>query len=523
MRVAPRPREANRKWWLLAAMTGAASMIMLDVTMVGVILPTVQRDLNLSTTALQWVANAYLLAFAALLPVFGRLADLVDAVWLAAVGMVLFALAAAVGGLAESGGALLAARAVQGVGAAIMAPATLVVVVTAFPEGERGRAVGLRAGISSVFLSLGPLIAGLVTEALTWRVIFWVNVPVCAATLVAARIGASGRPPIQRKLAGAFDVAGALTLIPGLAVVVLAIMEGAIWGWGSPAIVALLIAGSALLAAFAVVEMRAEAPLVDLRLFRNRYFAADAVVVFLIDFALTGLTVFGAILLQDLIDLSPIQAGLAILPATVAVTVVSPLAGRLYDRIGARAPMVVGLACMVLGLVWIGLVLGRLSYAWIAPGYLLEGIGIGLTLGPADVDALEATAADERGEAAGVISLMRQTGAALGLAVMGSLITAIQQVHLSDFLQQAGVDPAHAPGLQRILAEDSTSQHTIAAAVPHNSLDAVLAVARDAIVHGISVAYYVAAAVLAGAIVVVVIVHRSGRQDVPQAVEATSR
>jgi EmrB/QacA subfamily drug resistance transporter len=519
MRFALTGKEADRKWWLFAAMTGALSMIMLDMTMVGVILPTVQRDLNLSTTALQWVANAYLLAFAALLPLGGRLADMLDGVRLAAAGMILFAASSAVAGVVESAGWLIAARAVQGVGAALMIPASLTVVVEAFAEGERGRAVGLRAGISSVFLSLGPLVAGLATESVSWRLIFWVNVPVCTATLVAAWVGASGRAPTDRDPGAKLDRAGVLTLIPGLAAVVLAIMEGSVWGWGSTTTIALLALGCGLLTAFAVVEMRAAVPLVDLRLFRNRFFAADAIVVFLIEFGLLGLTVFGAILLQDLVDLSPSQAGLAILPTTVAVIVVSPVAGRLYDRIGARLPMVLGLAFMVLGLIWIGLVLGRLSYPWLAPGYLAEGVGIGLTLGPADIDAVEATPPAERGQAAGLMGLMRQTGGAFGVAVMGTLITGVQQLHLGDYLDKTGLTPDRVPGLERILAEDPGSQRDIAANVPHADLGAVLAVARDAIVQGIAVAYYASAGVLVAAIVAVIVVHRRGRRRAPTVVE----
>ena len=494
-----------RRWWIFAATTGSLSMILLDTTMVGVILPTVQRELDLSTAALQWVANAYLLTLAAFVAVGGRLADMFDPVRLFAAGVTGFALASAAAGIAPSGEALIAARAVQGVGAAVMMPASLAVVVAAFPPGERGRAVGLRAAISSAFLSIGPLIAGLLTAVASWRWVFWVNLPVSAATLVAARLAHTER---IKPTGARFDTGGLLTLVPGLAAVVLALMEATTWGWRSGATIALLVCGGALLVAFAVHELRTRDPLVDLRLFRNRSFTADASVLFLVQFGLVGLTVFGAILLQDLLGFSPLEAGLAILPTTLAITVVAPAAGRLYDRLGARLPLAAGSAITAIGLLWTAAVVDRLSYAWLAPGYVAVGIGIGLTAGPANVDALGAAGPTQRGQAAGLTQLLRQVGGAVGLACIGTLVTTVQHARLSDFLTGAGVSPDRVAGLQRILAEDPTSQHAIAAQVPRADLTAVVGVARDAVVDAIATAYYVAGGVVLVALVVVLALRR---------------
>jgi EmrB/QacA subfamily drug resistance transporter len=493
-------------------MTGSLAMVLIDTTMIGVALPTVQRELDMSTTALQWVANAYLLALAAFVSVGGRLVDTVDPVRLFGAGVAVFALASAAAGAAPSGDWLIAARAVQGVGAAAMMPTSLALVVGAFPAGQRGRAVGLRASVSSVFLSLGPVAGGLLTQAGSWRAIFWVNLPLSAATLAVAWLA---RPDRTRARAGAarLERAGLLLLVPGLATTVLALMEATTWGWGSGATIALLVAGGALLAGFVVYELRAPDPLVDLRLFRTRPLAVDGTVVFLIQFSLVGLTVFGAILLQDILRFTPVQAGLAILPTTVAITVVAPGAGRLYDRVGARRPLAMGAGITAAGLAWTGAVMDRLSYAWLVPGYVAVGLGIARTSGPASVDALTAAGPALRGQAAGLMQLVRQLGGVFGLAVIGTVVATIQHDRLSDTLAGAGVPPGRIEGLQRILAEDPASQRAIAADVTTGHVGAALRVARDAIVDAIGTAYYVAAGVVVIAGVVVLVVQALPGED----------
>ena len=506
MRPSPlRVTDANRKWWVLVAMTGSLSMILLDTTMIGVALPTIQRDLNLPTVDLQWVVNAYLLSLAAFVSVGGRLADLVGPVRLNGTGVVVFALSSAAAGLAQGGDVLIAARAVQGIGAAAMMPASLAIVMNAFDPGEQGRAVGLRSGVSSVFLTLGPVVGGLLTQGVSWRAIFWVNLPVSVVTLALTWVA---HPHGDRARAGVarLERVGVLLLVPGLAATVVALMEAAKWGWGSPATIVLLVTGAGLLAAFVLHEWHARDPLVDLRLFRSRALAVDGTVVFVIQFALVGLTVFGAILMQDLLGFTPVQAGLAIVPTTIAITLVAPLAGRLYDRVGARLPLALGTAATALGLAWTGAVIDRLSYAWLVPGYTAIGLGIALTSGPATVDALTAAGPALRGQAAGLIQLVRQLGGVFGLAVIGTVVAAVQHDRLSASLGPAGVDPDHVVGLERILAEDPASRRAIAADVTHGHVGPALRVAREAIVDAIGTAYYVAAGVVlvAGLVLLVI-------------------
>ena len=297
-----------------------------------------------------------------------------------------------------------------------------------------------------------------------------------------------------------------LLLVPGLAAVVFALMEATIWAGLERDPGCVLLGGGALLAAFVVDELRAPEPLVDLRLLRNRALASDGGVVFLVQFALVGLLIYGAILDQKL---SPSVE--ALLPTALAILLVAPSAGRLYDRVGARRPLTLGSAIAAAGLAWTGLVIGRLSYAWLVPGYIAVGVGIALTSGPAKVDALTAAGPALRGQAAGLMQLLRQLGGVFGLAVIGTVVAAVQHDRLSDSLAAAGVPQGRIEGLQRILVEDPTSQRAIAADITPGHLGASLRIARDGLVEAIGTAYYVAAGVVlvAGLVVLVLELRRS--------------
>jgi EmrB/QacA subfamily drug resistance transporter len=265
----------ERKWLVLGTMTGALSMILLDQTVVSVALPTIQRDLGLSQTELQWVVNAYLLSLAALVALGGRLGELFGEIRLFKLGAAVFVLASAACGLGEADWQILAARAIQGAGAAAMVPSTQAIVIATFPVAERGRAKGIYAGVSMIFLALGPLIGGVLTEWVTWRAVFWVNVPVGAVMLAAAHRTLPGN---ALRTGGRMDWIGTALLVPGLTALVLGLMQGESWGWGSAATILTLTAGAALLIAFLVVERRVREPLVELRLFASRNFSVNALV-----------------------------------------------------------------------------------------------------------------------------------------------------------------------------------------------------------------------------------------------------
>jgi EmrB/QacA subfamily drug resistance transporter len=368
------PEAGARRWWILAAMTGTLSMMMLDSTVVSVALPSIQADLDLSQTDLQWVVNAYLLALAAFVAVAGRISDMFNRVHVLITGVAVFVFFSALCGLAQSETWLIGARALQGIGAALMIPPTATIVVNTFGVDERGRAMGIYAGISMIFLSLGPLIGGLFTESLDWRWVFWINLPVGLTTIAMVLwTKPAGRVEGGQRL----DWPGLLTLVPGLTLLVLGFMESSNWGWGSAKTLAAIGVGVALLAAFAFIERRARSPLVELRLFRVRNFSGDATVLFFAQFALMGLTIFGAIFTQDILGFTPIEAGLGLLPVTLPLLVAAPLAGRIYDRAGPRGLVTAGTLTAAIGFAITAAVLGEQDYWVLVPGFVLIGAGVG--------------------------------------------------------------------------------------------------------------------------------------------------
>lgn len=484
--------DANRKWWVLVAMTGSLSMILLDQTVVSVALPSIQNDLDLTQTQVQWVINAYLLAIAALVAVGGRLCDMFDKAKIFLLGVVVFALGSAFTGLAQDESWVIIARAVQGVGAALMIPPSGAIVINEFPLKERGRAMGIYAGVSMIFLSLGPLIGGLFTEW-TWRAVFWINVPVAVATvLLTLASKPEGRPEPGQRL----DWLGTATIVPGLIALVLPLQQSSVWGWGDPRTWGLLILAGVLLVAFLLVELRARQPLVELRLFRGRNFTGDNVVLFFVQFALIGLTVFGAIFVQDILGFSAIEAGLSLLAVTLPLLVIAPRAGKLYDRMGPRVLVGAGAALAAGGLLWSGAVLGERSYPWLVPGYLALGVGIGLIMGPANTDGMNAAARDLRGQASGVIQTMRQIGGTVGLAIMGTIVANVKDSKLEASLTADGASAAQISQIESVLAQSPAEQQAAAQSIPGAKQELLLEAVRDASTSGISWAYYVGGAVL---------------------------
>jgi EmrB/QacA subfamily drug resistance transporter len=490
--------QANRKWWVLVAMTGSLSMILLDQTVVSVALPSIQDDLDLTQTQVQWVVNAYLLAIAAGVAVGGRLCDIFDKAKIFIFGVVVFAIGSALTGLAQDETWVILARTVQGVGGALMIPPSGAIVINEFPLRERGRAMGIYAGVSMIFLSLGPLIGGLLTEW-TWRAVFWINVPVAVLTvLLTLAAKPEGKPEPGQRL----DWLGTATIVPGLIALVLPLQQSSVWGWSDPRTWGLLILAVVLLAAFLLVERRARQPLIELRLFRSRNFTGDNIVLFFVQFALIGLTVFGAIFVQDILGFSAIEAGLTLLAVTLPLLVVAPRAGKLYDRIGPRVLAGAGTALAAGGLLWCGAVLGKQSYPWLVPGYVALGVGIGLIMGPANTDGMNAAARDLRGQASGVIQTVRQIGGTVGLAIMGTVVASVKNSNLETSLSAEGATSAQIHQIEAVLSQSPAEQQAAVQSIPGGKQELVLEAVQDATVSGISWSYYVGGAVLVLASVV---------------------
>jgi EmrB/QacA subfamily drug resistance transporter len=411
--------DDNRKWWTLGAMCFALFMIMLDNTVVNVALPSIQRDLGASISGLEWTVNGYTLSFAVLLATGGRLGDIFGRRRMFLIGVVVFALSSATAGLALSSTDLVASRVVQGVGAALMMPGTLSIITDAFPAHERGKAMGTWAGVSALALAVGPVFGGFLTEHVSWRAIFYLNIPVAigavTATLFAVR--ESRDTTVGREV----DYLGVATLTATLTALVLALVEGNSWGWGSAGIVGLLAAAAIGAVAFVLIELRVRAPMVEFRFFADRNFLGAVVVALIITFAMMGVFFFLALYMQDILRYSPLEAGVRFLPSTLMIVGVAPVSGRLADRFGPRWLIVAGLLLLTLSLYSFSGIAVDSGYLDLLPGFMLLGIGIALTMSPMTSAAMNAVAVQKAGIASGVLSMFRMVGGSLGVAVTGAI------------------------------------------------------------------------------------------------------
>ena len=432
--------DDNRKWWTLGAMCFALFMIMLDNTVVNVALPSIQQDLGASISGLEWTINGYTLSFAVLLATGGRLGDIFGRRLMFLCGVVIFALSSATAGFAPDETALVLSRVVQGVGAALMMPGTLSIITDAFPAHERGKAMGTWAGVSALALAVGPVLGGFLTEHVSWRAIFYVNIPVAigavAATLFAVR--ESRDTSVGREV----DYAGVAVLTVGLTALVLALVEGNAWGWGSPEVIALLIGAAVALPAFVFVENRVKAPMVQFELLSDRNFLAAVCVALIITFAMMGVFFFLALYMQDILGYSPLEAGVRFLPSTLMIVGVAPVAGRLSDRYGPRWLIAGGLTIVAASLFSFSRIAVDSTYLDLLPGFVLLGIGIAMTMSPMTSAAMNAVPVQKAGIASGVLSMFRMVGGSLGIAVTGAIFQGLVSSKLDSLLTGSGVSAA---------------------------------------------------------------------------------
>src|SRR5918995_938504 len=484
-----RLNEGNRKWWTLAAMCFALFMIMLDNTVVNVALPSIQDDLGASLSALEWTVNAYTLTFAVLLVTGGRLGDIFGRRRVFLIGVAIFALASATIGFAPSEGWLVASRALQGVGAAFMMPGTLSIISNAFPPEERGKAIGTWAGVSAIALAAGPLLGGWLTEEVSWRAIFFLNLPVAVGAVVVTLFAAEESR--DETVGRTVDIPGIAGITVGLTALVFALVEGNSWGWGSPGIIGLLALSVAAFAAFVAIERRSAAPVVDFDALRSKQFLGANVVAFMVSFGMLAMFFFLALYMQNILGFSPLEAGVRFLPATVVVIFAGPIAGRLADRIGPRPLMVAGMLIVSASLLWQSRIEVDTSYAFLAPAFVLMGLGMGLVMSPMSMAAMNAVDRTKAGVASGTLSMFRMVGGTFGVAALGALVAAVGRHDLEQSL------PGLAGGARERVVEGLGSAAALEGA-PTRVVDAAHAAFVDALSQGLTVA---AAATLAAAAV----------------------
>jgi len=412
----------SRRWWALAAMSLAAFMTYLDNNVVNVAIPTIQRDLHLSVAGLEWVVSSYLLTLAGLLLVGGRVADVYGRRRMFLLGLAVFTLSSLAAGLAGSGGALIASRAIQGVGAALLMPATLAIIVATFTDvRERNVAIGLWAAVGALALAAGPAIGGLISQHVRWGWIFLINVPVGVITFaVAAWNVAESRAemPIRQ-----LDLPGLVSSAVALFALTYALIEGNVKGWTCAQILASFAVAAAAAGVFGAIESRSANPMVPLGMFRRREFSGGTGTMMIWSFGILGIYFFTSLYLQNILGFSPTKAGLAFVPMALCVAVFATIAPRVEALAGAHRSVAAGMALMVVGLILFARLGQHVGYTSLLPGFLLFGAGAGLMNVPVTNAVMQATPAVRAGIASALLNASREVAGLLGITVIGAVLS----------------------------------------------------------------------------------------------------
>jgi EmrB/QacA subfamily drug resistance transporter len=432
----------RRKWIALALLAMTQFVIVLDAAIVNVALPSIGKDLKLSQDDLPWVVNAYVLTFGGFLLLGGRMADLLGRRRLFIGGLVLFSLASLLGGLSTNEGQIIAARALQGVGGALIAPAALSMVTVMFAEGsERNKALGVWGAVSGSGGAAGVLLGGLLTEYAGWEWVLWVNVPIgIIAALLAPRLLVESRRESETRT---FDVAGAVTVTAGLSLLVFALVDANRVGWESLQTIALLVVSVALIGLFVLIEQRSSAPLVPFRIFRLRTLTGANVTGLFLGVAVFSMFFFISLYMQQVLGYDALKTGLCYLPLAITIILSAGIASQLVTKWGFKPVLVSGLALVAVGLIWFAQVPVRGDYVSDLLGpMLLAAVGLGFAFVPVTIAAVSGVSDDDSGLASGLINTAQQIGGALGLAILA----AIANSRTSDLMAGAGGDPAAVPG-----------------------------------------------------------------------------
>ena len=471
-------RSEPNRWLVLVLVCIAQFMVVLDATIVNVALPSIQRGLHFSPTSLQWIVNGYTLMFGGFLLLGGRASDLLGRQRLFIAGIAVFTVASLINGIATSSDVLIAGRALQGLGGALVSPAALAIVTTTFAEGaERTKALGVWSAIAAGGAAAGLVIGGFLTETFSWRWVFFVNLPIgIAAALLSLRFVPNSRAEDRPET---YDAAGAVTVTGGLLVLVYAIVKAQTYGWGSSKTAGLFVLAFVLLAAFFVIERRSKAPLIRLGIFTMRSLSGSNVAMLLVASGLFAMFYFASLYMQEILGYKPLKAGVAFVPFTLGIIVGAGASQALIRRIGIRAVVFIGITMGTVGLLYFARLPTDGTYVRdLLPTIVVVSIGMGMTFVPLTLLATTNVQAQDAGLASGLFNTSQQVGGALGLAILSTL-AASRTSNLLGSATSASVDARNA-----------------------------------ALTKGYHVAFAVGAAMLLGALVVLVGTIR--RQDVEQ-------
>ena len=501
------PTRGKSRNLVLAAMIFAVAMTFIDQTIVSIAAPKIQDDLGLSSSGMQWGINAYLLAMAALFAFGGRLADTVGHKTMCIIGVIIFAAASALCGLTPKGSFaeawLVIFRAVQGLGGALMFPAALAIVVQTFDLRSRGRALALFFGIAGGLTAIGPIAGGWLI-LWTWRSIFWINVPIALIALLLIRIS---RPETDHQRAP-MDYRGLALIIGGVGLSVFGFQQSAEWGWGNPGTEICIAIGVVLLGIFYAVELRTESPLMNVRIFRNQAFAVENLILFIVMMVFIPVFFFVSEYGQVALGLTASNASISILYFFIGFVIFAQIGGRMLDRIGAKRPVVIGCALSAVGFaLWAGKVTDlKISAQTIY--IIIAGAGMGLMLGQANTDAVNRASRYTYGEATGITQTVRNFGATLGFAVLGTVLLGQFRSHLTSTLQAKGL-PAKAAASQAGQIANLQGGNGNTSTIPQ--------FIRADFASSIQVVLYVMCAIMAVACVVAIIGLKRGVQEATEA------
>ena len=505
--------DSGRRRATLVATVASAGIVQLPTAAIVVALPTIHGQFNASMAELQWTVTAFYIPFAAFLIAAGRAADVFGRRRMLLCGAGLFALGGAVAFAAPDAQLLIAGIAISGIGGALLMPSSMSLLTNVFTGAGRGFAIGMWGAATELVSGIGVVIGGVLTGDLSWRWIFGVDVLVALGIVLLAIAWApeSRDPNATRRL----DLAGAALSVTGLTSLTLALIQGASWGWGSVPIVALLAAAVALFTGFVVVERRAAEPLLDLAFFRHRNFTGATTTVFVIDFSFGALLFFLPLYFQEILDYSPIETGVLLLPLTGLMVIASPLGGRIAGRVGPRPPIVTGLLAMAVAIFWISTLDLATTYADLWVPTAIMGFGIGLALTPMNLAAMNAVSRDHAGAAAGVLVTLSGLGATLGVAVTGALFQELQTQRTVTDVGAAGVEIGReqAQTLSGVLAGSPGGEQTLER-IAGGHVHAVEEAVREAFVSALGTSLKVSGAlVVLGALLAIGLLRRSRPAD----------
>ncbi len=487
----------DRRWWILGTLILSLLVVVLDNTILNVALKTIQQDLGSTQSELAWAVNAYTLVFAGLLFTYGVLGDRYGRRRALVIGLVLFGIASTLCAFASSPEQLIASRALMGIGGAAVMPSTLSIISHVFDADERGKAIGIWAGFVGIAIAVGPITGGVLLEHFWWGSVFLVNVPVVLVALAAILwIVPESKDPSPQVL----DPLGVVLSIVGLVLLVYGIIKGGeTSAWGSGAVLGPMLAGVAVLAVFVLLQRRSRAPMLDVTLFRNPAFSAACGAVTLVMFALFGAVFFMSFYLQYARDYSPLEAGLRLLPVAVAMSFFAPRSAAMVKQYGAKAVCTVGLLLVTASFSGYQLVDAQTPIAFVLCLLFLQGAGMANVMAPATESIMSTLPRERAGAGSAVNTTVRQVGGALGVAVLGSILSAGYRSHITPALDGL---PAAA---RDVAAESIGGTQLVAAQLPEAARTALDAAATDAF---ISAMHYTAAGSALMALLGVVVVQR---------------